>query len=337
MTSLAFIEKDPRQIVRKAAELIHPQSPYRQCLNMVITMAEKGASREQIANAVEDRWHVEYPATNNAVANGGLTAIALWFGEGDFLQTVNHAFSAADFEDADCNAANAGAVVGAMKGTKGIPTDLLERLGDRIQGRQMGGVDLTPQVDESLAELARRTAAIGHKFLTANGGEVTANSVRVAVQTPQTHPAELFQLGDLMQYWNPDWKLLRAGVGGAGGGMRGLRGNTYLDGDILATYPRDEVRGLVLTRTATLSAAPKLLVDVAADGGRAWGLDVHVDNDRVSNRIIQSKSKEREWQTVEIDLTPMAGKQVTLRLIQRVLLGPEHASGNAYWRNLRLQ
>jgi hypothetical protein len=119
--------------------------------------------------------------------------------------------------------------------------------------------------------------------------------------------------------------------------MRGLRGNTYLDGDVLATYPRDEVRGVVLTRTATLSAASKLIVDVAADGGRAWGLDVHVDNQRVLDKIIQSKSKDREWQTVEVDLKPMAGKQVTLRLIQRVLLGPEYASGNAYWRNLKLQ
>lgn len=337
MTSLAFVEKDPRQIVRKAAQLIDPRSPYRQCLNMVIGMAEQGASSEEIANAVEDRWHVEYPATNNAVANGGLTALAVWFGEGDFLQTVNHAFSAADFEDADCNAANAGSVVGAMKGASAIPAALLKRLGDRIQGTEMGGVVLTPPVDESLAELARRTAAIGHKFITANGGEVTADFVRLAAQTPQTQPAELFQLGDLMQYWNPGWKLLRAGVGGAGGGMRGLRGNTYLDGEVLATYPRDEVRGLVLTRMATLSAAPKLIVDVAADGGRAWALDVHVDNERVANKVIESKSKDREWQTVEIDLTPMAGRQVTLRLIQRVLLGPEYASGNAYWRNLRLQ
>lgn len=32
MVSLAFVEKDPREIVRKAAQLIHPSSPYRQCL-----------------------------------------------------------------------------------------------------------------------------------------------------------------------------------------------------------------------------------------------------------------------------------------------------------------
>lgn len=45
-----------------------------------------------------------------------------------------------------------------------------------------------------------------------------------------------------MRYWNPDWTLERAGFGGAGGGMAGIRGITCLEDDILATYPRDEVR-----------------------------------------------------------------------------------------------
>ena len=220
-----------------------------------------------------------------------------------------------------------------MTGTKGLPPGLIDRLGDRISGDQLGGVKLTPPVDESLAELARRTAAIGRQFLAANKGTVTADAVSVRVES-RTQPAELFQIGDLMRYWNPDWTLLRAGVGGAGGGMSGLRGNTHLDGDVLATYPRDEVRGLVLMRRATLSAAPRLRVDVGVDGGRAWALDLHVDNRRLLTRTVQAKSAAREWQTVDVDLKAFAGQTVTIRLIQRVLLGPEYAPGNAYWRNL---
>src|SRR5262245_57722242 len=97
MVSLAFVEKDQRGIVKKAAHLLDPKSPYRQCLDMVIAMAEKGARPSEVFNAVEDRWHIEYPATNNAVGNGGIVAASVWFGEGDFLQTVNLAFGAADF------------------------------------------------------------------------------------------------------------------------------------------------------------------------------------------------------------------------------------------------
>ena len=90
-------------------------------------------------------------------------------------------------------------------------------------------------------------------------------------------------------------------------------------------------------RTATLSPSPRLHVDVGADGGRAWALDVHVANQRPVTRTVQAKSGEREWQTVDVDLKPLAGQTVTIRLIQRVLLGSEYAPGNAYWRNLRLE
>jgi hypothetical protein len=336
MVSLAFMESDAREIVRKATRLIHPASPYRQALDLVVRMADAGASAEEVATAVEDRWHIEYPATNNAVANGALVAMAIWFGRGDWLQTVNLAYRAADFTDADCNAANAGAVVGAMKGTKGLPPWLIDRLGDRIAGEQLGGVKLTPPVDESLAELSKRTAALGWKFITANDGKVAADAVAISVQQPETQPAELFKVGDLMQYWNAAWQLLRAGVGGAGGGMPGIRGNTHLEGDVLATYPRDEVRGAVLTRKASLGAAPRLRVEVAADRGRAWALDLHVENTRLLTRTVQGKSDDREWQTIDVDLNAFAARTVTIRLIQRVLLGPELAPGNAYWRNLRL-
>src|SRR2546426_4375864 len=87
MVSLAFFEKDPKQIVRKAAHMLHPDSPYRRCLDLVIALAEAGKSFEEIVNAIEDRWHIEYPATNNAVPNGGIVAACVWFGGGDFLKT----------------------------------------------------------------------------------------------------------------------------------------------------------------------------------------------------------------------------------------------------------
>ncbi len=80
-----------------------------------------------------------------------------------------------------------------------------------------------------------------------------------------------------MKYWNPDWTLDRAGFGGAGGGMPGIRGITYLDRQVLATYPRDEVRGTVLRRTMRLGLAPSLKFQAGVDLGRAWQLQVFVD------------------------------------------------------------
>src|SRR5713226_101297 len=122
MVSLAFTEKDTHAIVRKAATLIHPDSPYRKCLDMVITMADSGSNAEQIFRAIDERWGIEYPATNNAVVNGGIVAASVWFGDGDFDKTLQLAVHAADFADTDCNAANSASVVAAMHGMKALPS-----------------------------------------------------------------------------------------------------------------------------------------------------------------------------------------------------------------------
>ena len=340
MVSLAFSESDPRIIIKKAAELISPLSPYWQMLDDVVRRAEAGGmTPEQAAQAVEDRWHLEYPASNNAVANGGIVAVGLWYGRGDLLKTLNIIYRAADFTDADCNAANAAAVIAAMHGSKCLPNNLVEPLHDRIVGDQMGRVQLTPPVDETISGLALRTAAIGEKFVAANEGKLSGEILSVVVQEPTTQPAELFRLGDLMQFWDRDWTLERAGFGGAGGGIGNIRGITHLEGNVLATWPRDTVRAVVMRRSVKLSEKPLLTFAAGADGGRAWELEVYVNNKRVHRQMIDGSAKaatERVWESVTIDLKKFAGQQVQVRLYQRVLLA-DKIPGNAYWKDLRLE
>jgi hypothetical protein len=62
MISIAFGEKDTHTIVRKAASLIHSDSPYRKCLDQVISMANAGRPPQEIFRAVDERWGIEYPA-----------------------------------------------------------------------------------------------------------------------------------------------------------------------------------------------------------------------------------------------------------------------------------
>jgi len=341
MISLAFVEKDTHAIVRKAASLIHPDSPYRQCLDLVIGMAEAGRTAEQIFRAVDERWGIEYPATNNAVVNGGIVATSVWFGDGDFSKTLQLAVHAADFADTDCNAANSESVVAAMHGMKALPAEPVSELHDRIAGKQMGPIQLTPPVDESISELARRTVRIGEAILVAHGAIDEGDSIRIPVQEAVTQPAELFQLADLMQYWNRDWTLERAGFGGAGGGLPGIRGITYLDGQVLATYPRDEVRGTVLRRTMNLGSTPSLEFKAGVDAGRTWQLQVYVNDKKVFDKLIDgpresSQSDSRHWEAIHVDLSDYKNQPVVLRLYQRVLI-PHHEAGDAYWRDLTVR
>jgi hypothetical protein len=335
MISIAFAENDSHSVVRKAAALIHPDSPYRKCLDMVIAMADAGKRPEEIFGAVDERWGIEYPATNNAVVNGGLVAASVWFGQGDFQKTLQLAVNAADFADTDCNAANAESVVAAMNGMKALPADSVAELHDRIFGAKMGALQLTPPVDESISALAQRTSKIGLAISASHGAHDDGNSLRISIQTPQTQPAELFKLADLMRFWNPDWTLERAGFGGAGGGMTGIRGITCLDGDVLSTYPRDEVRGTVVRRSIKLGAEPILQFKAGVDSGRAWQLQVFVNDDKVLDQLIEGLAEGRSWQDIKLDLSKYKNQDVALRLYQRVLI-PHHEAGNAYWRDLSI-
>ena len=268
--SLAFVETDPKAIVREAAKLVHPESPYRRCLDEIIALADAGKTFEEITRAVIDRWAAEYPGTNNAVANGGVIALCVWFGEGDFLKTVNLACRVSDFTDADCNAAGAAAVVGAMHGMKAIPPNLIAPLNDRIFGDKMGDLPL-PLVDESISALAQRTAAFGEKMHLARGAQLDGATLVIPREAAQALPLERFTLADLTRYWQPEWTLQRAGFGATIGGLSGYPGGTWLADGVLTTWPRELMRGVVLTRKVTLPAgSPRLIVEVAADAGRAW-------------------------------------------------------------------
>jgi hypothetical protein len=343
MISLGFVESDPKEIVRKAAQLISKLSPYRQCLDMVISMAEAGGRAQDIFRAIDERWGIEYPATNNAVLNGGIVATSVWFGKGDFAATENLAFSAADFSDTDCNAANAASVIGAMKGLSAFPADLVASLNDRIYGATMGPLKLTPPVDESISDLARRTVIIGEKILQSHGARLQGGELVIPAEQPKTQEPELFRLSELTKWWNPDWTLERAGFGGAGGGIAGIRGNTYLDGEMLSVWPRDEVRGALLRRSVQLGNSPVLTFDAGADPGCAWHLSVFVNNDRLLDRIIEGgpmappeTPSGRHWEHIRLDLKAYKDAHVILRLYDLVLV-PHHYAGNSYWRRVALE
>lgn len=337
MVSLAFVETDPRAVVRKAAALIHPDSPYRRCLEEVLSRAEAGRPWKEIAGEIGDRWHARYPATNNAVANGGILALGVWFGAGDFLETVNVIAQAADFTDADCNAASAAAVVGAMRGLGAIPPALVAAIGDRMKGEKLGDLVLTPPVDLTFKDLAVRTAKVGERFLAAEGLRVTEDALHLEPEAPRALSLERFELADLTRFWNPDWTLERAGFGP----MRHFRRGTYLSGDVLVTWPANEARGVVLRRTLRLGDRPRLAVQAGVLPGRAWMLEIYADNVRLIARRIDAppapgRGREPVWHSVEADLAPFAGRSVHLRLLQNLLL-TEGAPGTAFWRAVQVE
>jgi hypothetical protein len=274
------------------------------------------------------------------VANGALVALGILFGEGDYLKSLNIVTQMGDNTDADCNAANVSSVVGAMHGFKAIPAQLVEPLHNRVYGDHMGPLKLDRTIDEKIDDLARRVADTGQKNLLANGARLQAGTLVIPQQTVQTQPLEYFDINDYGALWNPDWKLE--------GASRGGEGATYLDGDVLVTFPRD-TRPCMLERTLKVPAgSPRLILEVGYLKSRPWRLQVFVDDDNVTTQMIgQEEITARKdvpanaafavpnWTTVEADLSKYAGKTIKLRLYQ--WLAVNDIPGAAYWRSVHVQ
>jgi hypothetical protein len=360
MESTAFFEKDVKKLIKKAINVLDPSAPHRQCFEMIIEMGEAGKTWQETAKAVEERWGIEYPGTNSAVWNAGFAGVALWFGEGDFWKSVNIAYQASDFSDADCQAANVATILGAMHGTKIFPEELVKPFNNRITGENLGFMKLIEPVDENLDSLTNRTVNIALEVLLNNGAKILNGIIEIPIQTEiTTLSAEAFHPNEFTKWWNPDWQMERAGFGAPGGGVRGVRGGTFLDGEILATYPRDEIRGVKIYRTFVPSENQKLSFEVAADPGRKWILSVYLDNKRMLQKLIDGgeplnwpdisplgypqplheyevSAEVRKWENIEIDLSNHANRECTVRLYQSILVR-NGFPGNAYWKNIEFK
>lgn len=324
--SEAFFEKNPERIVRKAGQLIDPRSNYRKAIDQVLEGHAKGLGFLELARQSEDRWRPDYPQMNNSVANGALVAIGVLYGGGDFLRSLNITTQLADFADADCNAANVGSILGAMNGLRGIPEKLRAQFHDRIWGESMGPVRFNKPVDEKISGLADRIAAFGRKNLVANGAKLAGKAGQETFVIPneeaRTQPLEYFDINDYGRLWNAGWRLDGAGRGGTA--------TTFLDGDVLVTFPRDTRPCRLETEVAGPRNRGRVLVDVKADPGKPWRLQTFVNDDMTGEQIIDSG----DWRTVSVDLANAGGGAVKVRLYQQAV---DFERRPGYWRNPRVE
>jgi hypothetical protein len=338
--SEAFFETSPVKIVRQAAQLIDPRSNYRKAIDFVLAGHEQGRPWREIAAESEARWRPDYPQLNNSVANGALVALGILYGDGDFLKSINIATQVGDFTDADCNAANISSVVGAMRGFKAIPQQFIDPLHNRVYGDHMGPLKLGRTIDERIDDLARRVADAGEKNLLANGARLESGVLVIPRQTVHTQPLEYFDINDYGKLWNPDWRLEGAARGGAGA--------TYLDDDVLVTFPRD-TRPCMLTRSLDVPAGkPQLKLAIGHLHYRPWRLQVFVDDDNLRTQLIGAEESTDPkqvppnasqavplWDEITLDLSAYAGRTVTLRLYH--WLAENQIPGAAYWRTVRVE
>ncbi|MDR1893316.1 MAG: ADP-ribosylglycohydrolase family protein [Spirochaetales bacterium] len=153
LTSLAFVRQDMRGLLKEAIALIPRDSEYAGVLDFALTQA-RGGSFETAWAACEQRyqkynWIHAYP-------NAAAEVAAFWFGEGDFDETMR--LIALCGQDVDCNAAQMGAVLGAMKGTAAIDSRWYAPLGQKISTYLRGShkeIDLEELIGQTVEAAGR--------------------------------------------------------------------------------------------------------------------------------------------------------------------------------------
>ena len=147
LTALAFEMDDIRQLVLKAAEYIPANSEYAAKLRFTFDTLQKNSSKE---NALKDlNKHFEQYNWIHAYPNIADDLFALWYGNGDFTETMS--LLAQGGNDVDCNAGLVGNVLGVMFG---VPAVWSEPIGDLLETYIIGKEKL------SIRELAHRTARL---------------------------------------------------------------------------------------------------------------------------------------------------------------------------------
>ncbi|MCX6630700.1 MAG: ADP-ribosylglycohydrolase family protein, partial [Candidatus Solibacter sp.] len=162
-----FDESPLDQVMQRAMRAMDPKSVMAEAVTDARSAfqqhpADWKAARRQI----HDKWLIGRKWNDNSITvNGAMVVLALLYGDGDFYRTLQFAMALGD--DADCNAATAGAVLGYRLGFQRIAALPQFRMPDRYVNKTRPTLPAECKVSEQAETLLR----VAERVILANGGK----------------------------------------------------------------------------------------------------------------------------------------------------------------------
>jgi DNA-binding LacI/PurR family transcriptional regulator/ADP-ribosylglycohydrolase len=150
LTSLALVLDDVNDVFDRSLDYVPRGSRLHEALTRVRRIHKQGGGWEEALDDAEHAWsgyHWVHTVNNAAIIAAGL----LW-GEGDYSTSIG--LTVQGGKDTDSNGATVGSVLGALKGTAGIPSHWTEPIHDHVRSAVFGFENST------IEDLARRTEAL---------------------------------------------------------------------------------------------------------------------------------------------------------------------------------
>jgi len=191
MYSLAFVSDDIDYVVEQALKVIPPESQFYQTMSDVIKWHKQDPDdwkatwfkvNRKWSEDIGSPYGVFLPFNIDAKINAAWVIMGLLYGNGDFTRTYEIATRCGD--DADCNPASAGGILGAMKGYKNIPDYWKQGL------TEVESIDFK-YTTISLIDAYEMSFKHALAMIERNGGEIRDEEVTIKFQEPDTAPLEV--------------------------------------------------------------------------------------------------------------------------------------------------
>ncbi len=270
MIAEAFVTKDMNRILDAGAAAVDAKSEMRRIIGDVRQWHRENpngwkATRRMIQQKYSIHPERVYqPDMNGVKLNGACTIAALLYGNGDFVETMRHAFNFG--WDADNNAATSGTVIGVTKGYKWM-TDQGWKIQDKFRNTSRDGLP-----DESMTQYADRLIVLAARNVREHGGRVAGGEYRIVTETA----ANIEKLADASQQQavlRREWGArIEAGVRQSESAQQAAR-SAYLAiafdlaGDLSKKYPA-EWRKAVAALAGYANVMQVLFHDSAGDAGK---------------------------------------------------------------------
>jgi ADP-ribosylglycohydrolase len=250
MYALAFVSDDIDYVVNEALKTIPPESKFYQTMSDVIRWHRQDPEdwkatwfkvHRKWSEDIGSPYGVFQPFNIDAKINAAWVLMGLLYGNGDFTRTFEIATRCGD--DADCNPASAGGILGAMLGYRNIPDYWKQGL-DEVEAIDFKFTTI------SLNDAYNMSFRHAREMIERNGGEVTDAAVTIKVQEPETVPLETAFEGHypksklwLSQALEEDASFKFEGVGFAVTGEANKKGDAehtfdvemYIDDELIET------------------------------------------------------------------------------------------------------
>ncbi len=295
----------------------------------------------------------------DAKLNGAYILMGLLYGKGDPDRTI--LISTRCGQDSDCNPSNAAGILFTTMGFDNLPRKYVSALNP--EGAFSHTPYTFPKLIETCKGLVREALKkMGGRVETADGEEVFV----IPVEEPRPSPViKCYEPGPIansrftdeemdrikppppparkvrrcpkkdiseaVAALAPGWKAENCGAD-MDPGLRAEWGGRK---NVLVTHPLSERTGCTLFRTVDVpeGKTTTLRLVVGHDPRGDWTLIVHSNGKDLARKTINNKTCTDGWQTLEVDLSPLAGKTVRLALVNEADGWSWEA---AYWAEIQL-